>query len=94
MGSLRGVIAFFYRKIYIIHYGNDNEKAYGVSLMFDDTITAISTPMGEGGIAVIRVSGPQSIEMVERIFASKKNYLRFPAIRFIMGTLKIPSTET
>lgn len=39
--------------------------------MFYDTITAISTPNGEGGIAVIRVSGPESIETVDRMFQSK-----------------------
>jgi len=30
--------------------------------MISDTIAAISTAVGEAGIAVIRVSGPQSIE--------------------------------
>lgn len=33
-----------------------------------ETITAIATPSGTGGIAVIRVSGPQSIEIVDKIF--------------------------
>ena len=27
----------------------------------DDTIAAISTPIGEGGIAIIRVSGPNAL---------------------------------
>lgn len=39
--------------------------------MVKDTIAAISTPMGEGGIAVIRVSGDESIAIVERLFRSK-----------------------
>ncbi|MEX2461534.1 MAG: tRNA uridine-5-carboxymethylaminomethyl(34) synthesis GTPase MnmE [Paenibacillaceae bacterium] len=39
--------------------------------MVSDTITAISTPVGEGGISVIRVSGPDSIHAVEQIFESK-----------------------
>ena len=26
--------------------------------MFDDTIAAIATPLGEGGLAVVRISGP------------------------------------
>ncbi len=39
--------------------------------MITDTIAAISTPLGEGGIAVIRVSGPESIDRVERVFSSK-----------------------
>lgn len=36
-----------------------------------DTIAAISTPLGEGGISVIRVSGPDAIAGVDKIFSSK-----------------------
>lgn len=36
--------------------------------MFDDTIAAISTPLGEGGLAVIRVSGPQALAVADRSF--------------------------
>ncbi|PAD74063.1 tRNA uridine-5-carboxymethylaminomethyl(34) synthesis GTPase MnmE [Paenibacillus campinasensis] len=39
--------------------------------MYSDTIAAISTAVGEGGIAIIRVSGPDSIKEVENIFKSK-----------------------
>ncbi|WP_261303399.1 tRNA uridine-5-carboxymethylaminomethyl(34) synthesis GTPase MnmE [Paenibacillus andongensis] len=39
--------------------------------MLNDTIAAISTPLGEGGIAVIRVSGDEAVPFVERIFRSK-----------------------
>ena len=39
--------------------------------MLNDTIAAISTPLGEGGIAVIRVSGDEAVPLVERIFRSK-----------------------
>lgn len=35
----------------------------------NDTICAISTPPGVGGIAVIRISGPQAIEIAERIWS-------------------------
>ena len=35
-----------------------------------DTIAAIATPLGEGSIAVIRVSGPEAIGAVGRIFVS------------------------
>ncbi len=33
-----------------------------------DTIAAISTPIGEGGIAVVRVSGPKALELADRCF--------------------------
>ncbi|MFB5762650.1 tRNA uridine-5-carboxymethylaminomethyl(34) synthesis GTPase MnmE [Paenibacillus medicaginis] len=39
--------------------------------MLGDTIAAISTAVGESGIAVIRVSGPNAVVEVERIFKSK-----------------------
>ena len=34
----------------------------------EDTIAAISTPPGEGGIGIIRLSGPKAIEIAENIF--------------------------
>lgn len=40
--------------------------------MISDTIAAISTAVGEAGIAVIRVSGPQSIGEVDQLFRGKQ----------------------
>lgn len=37
------------------------------------TICAISTPYGAGGIAVVRVSGEEAIEIVDRIFGGRKH---------------------
>jgi len=36
-----------------------------------DTICAISTPQGRGGIAVVRVSGPQALEIVQQRWQGK-----------------------
>ncbi|MDQ0215415.1 tRNA modification GTPase [Oikeobacillus pervagus] len=36
-----------------------------------DTIAAISTPMGEGAIAIVRLSGPQAFEIADVVFKSK-----------------------
>jgi tRNA modification GTPase len=36
-----------------------------------DTIAAISTPHGKGGVAVLRVSGAQAIEIASRVFVPK-----------------------
>lgn len=46
-------------------------------MIVDDTIAAISTPIGIGGIGVIRVSGKDTITIVDRIFraAHKKSLL-------------------
>ncbi|PKM47384.1 MAG: tRNA uridine-5-carboxymethylaminomethyl(34) synthesis GTPase MnmE [Firmicutes bacterium HGW-Firmicutes-8] len=40
--------------------------------MLDDTIAAISTPIGAAGIGIVRVSGRNAIPVVEKIFSSKK----------------------
>ncbi len=34
----------------------------------DDTIAAIATPLGEGGLAVVRVSGPEALSVADRVF--------------------------
>ncbi|MBP2078599.1 tRNA uridine-5-carboxymethylaminomethyl(34) synthesis GTPase MnmE [Oceanobacillus polygoni] len=39
--------------------------------METDTITAISTPIGEGAIAIVRLSGPEAVSMTARIFKGK-----------------------
>jgi tRNA modification GTPase len=36
--------------------------------MFDDTIAAIATPLGEGGLAVIRISGPAAFAVADTVF--------------------------
>jgi tRNA modification GTPase len=36
--------------------------------MFDDTIAAIATPLGEGGLAVVRVSGAQALIVADKVF--------------------------
>src|SRR5215472_12696600 len=36
--------------------------------MFDDTITAIATPLGEGGLAVLRISGADALAVADKVF--------------------------
>jgi tRNA modification GTPase len=36
--------------------------------MLDDTIAAIATPLGEGGLAVVRLSGAQALAVADRCF--------------------------
>jgi tRNA modification GTPase len=40
--------------------------------MYNNTVCAISTPYGSGGIAVIRVSGERSIMIVDQLFHGRK----------------------
>lgn len=60
--------------------------------MFEDTIAAISTPLGEGGIAVIRVSGPRSIELVAPVFFSKENLLTAATHTVHYGFIRQPES--
>lgn len=39
--------------------------------MYEDTIAALSTPPGEGGIGIVRLSGKRSLEIIEKIFKGK-----------------------
>ena len=41
--------------------------------MQTDTITAISTPLGEGGVSTVRISGENAFEIAKEVFKSKNN---------------------
>ncbi len=43
-----------------------------VEFWSDDTIAAISTPLGEGGIGIVRLSGPDAVSLVDQAFVSPK----------------------
>ena len=51
--------------------------------MFDDTIAAIATPLGEGGLAVIRISGARAFEVADKVF--------FPAGKSSQKTCAAPT---
>jgi tRNA modification GTPase len=38
----------------------------------EDTITAVSTPAGEAGIGIVRISGPEALRIADRMFSSPK----------------------
>ncbi len=40
----------------------------------DDTIAAISTPPGEGGIGIIRISGQQALTVLKRLFTAVRQF--------------------
>ncbi len=50
-----------------------------------DTIVAISTPYGVGGIGIVRMSGPDAEKAADHIFQPKTPPERFPSHRFIYG---------
>lgn len=58
-----------------------------------DTIAAVATPMGEGGIAVIRVSGTESLEIVDKIFRGKQKLSTVDTHTIHYGKLIDPQTD-
>ena len=53
-----------------------------------NTICAISTPYGSGGIAVIRVSGESAIPIVDSLFHGRKSLLEAAAYTVHYGEIR------
>jgi len=47
--------------------------------MEQDTIAAVATPLGEGSIAVIRISGPDSIAIADKVYQGKRSLSEAPS---------------
>ena len=58
----------------------------------NDTIAAIATPIGQAGIGIIRISGPLSNGIAEKIFEPKKPIQGLHSHRLYLGHLLDPST--
>ncbi|MBV9104444.1 MAG: tRNA uridine-5-carboxymethylaminomethyl(34) synthesis GTPase MnmE [Verrucomicrobia bacterium] len=56
-------------------------------MTFEDTIAAISTPIGEGALAVIRLSGPDALSVLTPIFISSSAPKKFVPRRVIFGRI-------
>lgn len=57
--------------------------------MIGDTIAAVSTPRGKGGVALLRVSGSDALRIAERVFVPKSGtpLAGVPARRAIYGNI-------
>jgi tRNA modification GTPase len=60
-----------------------------------DTIVAIATPLGEGGIGVVRLSGPAALPIAARLFrsASGQDPAAFPSHTVHLGRAVEPESE-
>ena len=60
----------------------------------DDTIAAVSTPLGEGGIGIVRLSGSDAISIIDRLFISprEKHLYGRRSHTIIHGFIKDPSS--
>ena len=63
--------------------------------MIGDTIAAVSTPYGKGGVAMLRVSGPDAIAISERVFCPKnhKKLSEMPARAAVYGEILSPDAN-
>lgn len=59
-----------------------------------DTIAAISTPVGEGGIGIVRVSGPDAVAIVDKVIESSAGIpvSEFPSHTLHLGKVRRPDT--
>lgn len=56
--------------------------------MFEDTIIAISTPPGQGGLGIVRLSGKRALVIAKKLFRPRKGRIsvRNPILGFIQGS--------
>ena len=55
--------------------------------MKTDTIAAIATALGSGGISIVRISGDEALSIIDKIYRAKSSSKDYPvrkAIPFIM----------
>ncbi|MEQ6086650.1 tRNA uridine-5-carboxymethylaminomethyl(34) synthesis GTPase MnmE [Staphylococcus saccharolyticus] len=58
-----------------------------------DTITSISTPMGEGAIGIVRLSGPQAIGIGDKLYKGKKKLSEVNTHTINYGHITDPETN-
>jgi len=61
--------------------------------MTEDTIAAVATALGEGSIAVVRVSGPEAVERIAPLFRSRLDLREAPSHTVNYGWIVDPDRE-
>lgn len=62
-------------------------------MYFEDTIAALSTPIGTGGIGIIRISGKKAFEVVSKIFVSNKKLDKIASHTITYGKIIDPTNQ-
>jgi tRNA modification GTPase len=57
-----------------------------------DTIAAVATPLGLGGIGIVRMSGPGALEILGRIFEPARPLREIRSRRLYLGYIRNPET--
>lgn len=55
--------------------------------MMEDTIAAIATPLGEGGLGVVRISGSRALDVASSLFRSRTPLSQTPSHTLLTGRL-------
>lgn len=58
-----------------------------------DTIASISTPMGEGAIAIVRLSGNEAVEIADKLYKGKHRLSEVASHTINYGHIIDPSTD-
>lgn len=61
--------------------------------MREDTIIALSTPPGYGGLGIVRLSGPRALAIAKKIFKPKKKTDRLPPRCPVLGRVFDPAKK-
>jgi len=64
-----------------------------IHLKGTNTIAAISTPFGTGGIGIVRMSGPEAFEIAARVFKSKKVFEEIGSHTVTHGKIVDPAED-
>ncbi len=59
---------------------------------FEDTICALATPVGEGGIGIIKISGPDALKIARKLFRHDPPIDEFDSHRLYYGLIIDPDT--
>ncbi|MHC1725597.1 MAG: hypothetical protein AB9866_06235 [Syntrophobacteraceae bacterium] len=60
--------------------------------LLQDTVCAIATPIGEAGIGIIRISGPDALNLARRLFQPRRANHSFKSHTLHYGWIRDPST--
>jgi tRNA modification GTPase len=59
----------------------------------EDTIAAVATPAGEGGIGIVRVSGPDAERIAAALFVRARARTAARNLMLYYGTIRDPKRE-
>ena len=59
--------------------------------MFEDTIIAISTPPGQGGLGIVRLSGKRALAIAKKVFKPQKGQV--PMGKPVLGVIRGSNTD-